>query len=359
MMKQVAALSVALVAALIGSYVAWTDDGETLDAEEVPLYSASVEDLEKVRWNTPTKDITVTKRSDEQGDYYWIESVERVVPTVPEDHPELEPEEPEEPDTPDDETPEETPVDEEPEEPVEPPEPTEEKVGFVGSEQAGELWTDYAPLVALRALPTDSDVDLETFGLAEPEGTLEVTRRGQTLTMDIGGETYGSKDRYVRYDGRIYLVDDGDLRPLQFATTRLVERGLYPYGSADIERITVAFEGRQDTFVQQNRDDKAKAFWARQANPEDQDDTVETWVGKLTKLRLRAYVDEAEVGPVETQFTFQVDGAEGPWKVEVVRAPGNTGTYYARTKFNRSLVELTGSVAKNIIDDLPEVLPEE
>ena len=177
--------------------------------------------------------------------------------------------------------------------------------------------------------------------------------------MDIGGETYGSKDRYVRYDGRIYLVDDGDLRPLQFATTRLVERGLYPYGTADIEGITVAFDGRQDRFVQQNRDDKAKAFWARDANPEDPDDTVETWVGKLTKMRLRAYVDEAEVGPVESQFSFQVQGAEGAWSVEVLRAPGDTGTYYARTGFNRSLVELNGSVVKNIIDDLPEVLPAE
>ena len=71
------------------------------------------------------------------------------------------------------------------------------------------------------------------------------------------------------------------------------------------------------------------------------------------------YVDEAEVGPVEPQFRFQVQGAEGAWGVEVLRGEGQTGTFYARTSFNRSLVELTGSVAQNILSDLPDVLPEE
>jgi hypothetical protein len=365
-MKQVATLSVALVAALVGSYLAWTDDGETVDAEQVPLYDASEADLEQIRWNTKTKDITVSKRSDARGDYWWIETVERVVPALPD--------EPEAPEPTDDDAPEgddageeapESPADEpasptdEPTEEEAPPEPTEKRVAFVGSEQAAELWADYAPLVALRELRTDGAVSDATFGLEEPEGTLEVVRRGQTITMEIGGETYGSKDRYVRHNGKTYLVDDGDLRPLQYASTRMVERGLYPYPTSEIASITVTYDGRTEQFVQQNRDDKGKAYWARSATPEEQDDTVETWVGKLTKLRLRAYVDEAEVEGLEPLFAFQAEGAEGSWPVEVLRAPGPTGTYYARTAFNRSLVELTGSVAKNIADDLPEVLPAE
>ncbi len=361
-MKQVATLSVALVVALIGSYLAWTDDGETVDASEVALYAASEADIESIRWNTETKDITVTKRADARGDYFWIESVERVVPNAPEApkdevHGEDEPAPEEVPadETPSDDVPaEDAPADA----PAEPAEPTEKRVAFLGNEETAQLWADYAPLTALRELPADSSVPDSTFGLDTPEGTLEVVRRGQKVTMSIGGETYGSKDRYVRYEGRTFLVDDGDLRPLQFASTRLVERGLYPDAEPDIQRISVESDGRQDTFVQQNRDDKAKAFWARAATPEEPDDTVETWVGKLLKMRLRAYADEAEVGPLTSLFRFKVEG-EQAWAVEVLRAEGPTGTYYARTEFNRSLVELTGSIAKNIHDDLGEILPAE
>ncbi len=370
-MKQVATLSVALVAALVGSYLAWTDDGETVDATEVPLYSATEAELEQIHWNTETKDVIVSKRSDERGDYWWIETIERVVPSTP-DEPEAPPEAPvgEQPDgqptadepTADEPTADEPPAGETPEPEEETPtpaEPTEKRSAFVGSEQAAALWADYAPLVAMRELRTDGTVSDATFGLDEPEGTLEISHRGQTITMEIGGETYGSKDRYVRHNGKIYLVDDGDLRPLQYASTRLVERGLYPYGGPDIASISVTYDGRTEQFVQQNRDDKGKAYWARSATPEEQDDTVETWVGKLTKLRLRAYADADEVGPLEPLFAFQVQGDDGSWPVEVLRAPGPTGTFYARTAFNRSLVELTGSVAKNIADDLPEVLPAE
>ena len=41
--------------------------------------------------------------------------------------------------------------------------------------------------------------------------------------MPVGGETWGSSDRYVGLEGRVFLVDDADLRPLQYGKTRLVE----------------------------------------------------------------------------------------------------------------------------------------
>jgi len=358
-MKQVATLSVALVVALIGSYLAWTDDGETHAAEEVALYSASEDELESIRWNTESKDVTIRKKTDARGTYFWVESVERVVPkepAAPKEEPEEAPpgsSEEEEGDA------AESPAEPSPAEeaPEAPPEPTEKRVAFLGNEQTEALWADYAPLRALRELPADASIPDSTFGLDEPEGTLEVVRRGQTVTMTIGGETYGSKDRYVRYEGRTFLIDDGDLRPLQFATTRLVERALYPYAEREIQRIVVELDGRTDTFVHQNRDDRAKAYWARAATPEERDDTVETWVGKLLKLRLRAYVDEKELGPLTPRFRFRVEG-DAPWSVEVLQAEGPAGTYYARSDYNRSLVELTSSVAENIYEDLVEVLPE-
>jgi hypothetical protein len=348
-MKQVIVLSLALSAALVGSYLTWTDDSEEIDEGRTAVYPASGAELERIAWKTETRDVSVTKRSDERGEYYWIDSTERVVPKVLEDTPEP--------------TDGEEPVDgEEPTdgEPLTPEtdvsaEPTETTTSFLGSADAAGLWAAYAPLMALRELPTDGSVPDATFGLAEPTGTIEVTRRGQPLVLTIGGETYGRKDRYVRHDGHTYLVDDGDLRPLQFATTRLVERSLYPQAEADIEQITVRYNGTTDTFVQRNRDDKTKAYWAREARPEEQDDAAETWIGKLLKLKLRSYVDGSTVGPLEPVFSFEVTGGES-WPVEVFRSTTDEKLFYAKGPFNRSMVELTSSIAKNIVDDLPEVM---
>ena len=54
------------------------------------------------------------------------------------------------------------------------------------------------------------------FGLDEPTATVTITRRGREQKLIIGGETYGTKDWYVRVDDtqNVFLLDDLKLKSL-------------------------------------------------------------------------------------------------------------------------------------------------
>ena len=206
--------------------------------------------------------------------------------------------------------------------------------------------------------------------------SIEVTRGSGPLTMDVGGETYGSKDRYVRYNDAIYLIDDATLRPLQYAASRLVERNLFPFKEADIEGVNVDLpDGTAHAFVQQNRDDRTKAYWARADALEEEDEIAGTWLGKVFKLRLRKYVDESEIeGTLTPVMTYSVSGKGERWSVEILKvddggtdlveeggivpAAPKKDTWYARTAYNRSLVSLTESLVQDFVDDLDSLNPE-
>ncbi len=162
------------------------------------------------------------------------------------------------------------------------------------------------------------------------------------------------------YDGRVLLVDDVLARPLIYANARLVERALQPFAEKDVERVELSdAEGRATTLVHQNASDPAKAYWARAEAPDAADDAAGTWIGKLFRLRLLQHVEADEVDvELEPVFRYTVHGRDGAWSVEVVSASeGDRTVYYARSDYNRGLVELTHSLAAEAVADLSAALP--
>ncbi len=363
-MKQVIALSAALVLSLMGSYLAWTDESEEVGADEVELYSANEDSVTKLTWESDKASIVAERRSDPKGTYVWITATER-------NRIDIEPE-PSDTDHPDDE-----PAAEEPEEPTE-DDPhaglgldldKEDEVegvdyrieattrAFKGNSAADKLWTGFAPLVALRELKPQGEVDRATFGLDEPEGTVEVTRSSGPVSLDVGGESYGTQDRYVGYNGKIFLIDDGTLKPLEFASSRLLERTLQPIAEPELERVTVALpDGGSFAYTQQNRDDRDKAYWALADSPDSADDAADTWIPKVLRMRLKEYADMAEA-PADLQpvVRIEVAGDGQVWVVELLSGPDDT--FYARSDFTRALVTLTPAMAGNVIDDLGSLSP--
>lgn len=338
-----------LALSLVGAYLTWTDDGDgEARTTDVVALRATADQLQKVTWNDGDTTIVMTRPSDDLGTYVWFEHTE--VPSTP---------------APDEDAAADPLVDGPDAAGDEAPEPTGEPevTTFAGNEQAVELWDAFAPLYALRELTVADEGSLASYGLDEPKTTIDIDVNGKTVTLELGDEAYGTRDRYARLDGRLFLLDDQDIRPLQFARTRLIERKLFPLDEKAIDEVQVRRGTDARTIVQRNADDRTKAYWADATSPETSDVEAGTWLGKLFRMRVRTYTDDATgLTPV---FTYAVTGDGSTYAVEVLSRTADDGStdYVARSTHNRALVELTKSLAEEAVADLDAlfdgVMPDE
>lgn len=364
-MKQAILFGGLLALALVGSYVTWTaeDTEEERKATDVLVYRAAEGELASITWEEEDRTVRLVQKKDAGGSYLWVEQTDRTKVKPPKAEPEAaEPEAPAEGE-PAAEAPVEgaAPVEGEPaaepaaaEAPEAPAEIKSETTQFTGNDQASEVWKAFSPMYALRELAVTPETDLAAFGLDAPKTTITVELAGRTVKLELGGEAFGTRDRYLRAEGRVFLVDDAAIRPVQFAKSRLVERRLQPLEEKDIRTIKVTRGADTRTFVQKNADDRTKSFWADGNTPDARDVEASTWLGKLFRLRVKGYVDEATAPALVPVFSFEVVGPEATWTVEVSKAEVEGAiTWYARPSFTRALVDLTKSVADEAIDDLP------
>jgi hypothetical protein len=366
--RQVVFLSLLLGLALTGSYLTWTAPAEEKPASaqlDAVVVDALAQDLTRVQWESDALSVAVERRTDARGDYLWVDATERKeVRAKTELAPEAPPADGAEPPAE-----EATPAAEdgkpaaEGEEaapaPAEAPVRTEEKkASFRGGEASDKLWADLAPLHALRELVLPPNADLATYGLDKPKATITLTVRGAPVVLTLGGETYGAKDRYVQVGGRTYLLAQDLLRPLEFAATRLVERRLHPFAEDRLDQMTLrTAEGAEVTLVQTNKDDKEKAFWAKSSAPTEEYKAGDAWLGKLLKLTVKLYVDEATLAaPLLPAFSFTATSGSESWQVDVLKTDGPSPEYYARSTYDRGLVSLTRSLTAELSADLANVV---
>ncbi len=358
-MRQVIVLGGLLSVALVGSYMTWTaeDTGEPKAGEAV-VYKADVKDISRVVWTSDKLDVELRPSSDDKGDYVMVHVTERREKPKPrpltppkvedegDDHGEEGPDAKDGEDKADDEAEEE-----------EPAEIETVITYFKGNESADELLASLAPLVAMRELEIPADADQSVFGFDDKAAKLEIQKASGPITLAVGGETFGSKDRYVRLDKKTYLVDDQTLRPLQYGKTRLLERNLQPLAEKEIESIEVVAGERKVTFAQQNADDRTKSFWADASTPDTEHEVAGTWLGKAFKMRAREYVEPKDLPELKPVFTYKVTGAEKTWTVDISQDAADDGKFYAQADFLRATVELTASLASDTVADLDSLFP--
>lgn len=342
-MRQIATLSGLLALALGASYMTWTAEDSSDAKNKIVLLQAGDEDLVKLVWKTDTVDAIVERREDPGGRYLWV-GVSQEVEVKVEPEPIIEaPEGPEGPAL--------EGEDPEPEVEVEPVYETETGA-FKGNKSAESLWTKYTPLYALRELDVGS-TDGAVFGFEEPFGTLEVHRRSGPSTLVVGAETYGSKDRYVQFDGKVFLVDDKVFSALNKPESGLIERVLQPNLEREMSTVTVRSESGEAKLVHENKDDVAKAFWAPEGG--EQIGTAATFVGHLTRMRVQFYPDIADVPEREARFAVAIDGDNGPWTLEFSQAGDD---WYVQSSYNRSLVQVVSDPAKDAFADMTALFEE-
>lgn len=375
MNRTVTTYLVLLVGLLGASYMSWTAEDTGEPAEGVVLVQADSESLTGLNYTSDKLVVDIQVRSDAVGDHLWVDLTEIKEKPAPKTDPAevIEDKVPEEPaevhsdddghdhgdDDEDDTEHEAGAEDEEEEAPVEMIR-EEKQQAFMAGDAGQKLMDSLAPLMAKRLIETSGDKTSE-FGLDDPDAVLTIRRQGKPdRVLEIGGEAYGVKDRYVRDtdSGKVYLVDDQTFKPLQYAKSRLPERNLIPTDKGDVVSVAVDSDGQKVTLEHRNRDDKDAEFWGVQGS-EDASDVAEAWLDKVFRLRSAGYIQTADIPTGLTPaFTMIVTGADGVATSVTVSSgndPDGKETWYAKSTHTRELVKLHKVLASEAAEDLATV----
>lgn len=368
-MKTVILYAVLLGGTMTASYLTWTSDevDRTDDANAVEVYRAGEGDVQKLTYASEKLTVVVERREDALGSYPWVTIDEtketKVIPKH--DHGAHDDEHGEDGEHDDEQGPEEGPDAEgEPSEGAEgdtteedqPPEPEiqveEIHLEFRGNDNADGLLSSYEPLMAQRELAADA-ADPSVFGFDEPTGSITVARRsGGEVVLTLGGETYGSRDRYAKLDDRLFLLSSTAVKPLQFAASRTVERRLHPFAEQDVDAVELTFAGPPVKLTQKNPDDRKAAFWTRDGTEPDEEGS--SWLEKLFRLRADQHGTDADVEGRERVLTAVITSSDGTHRIELYRG-GEGDEVYARSDFLRGIAQLKKADALELLADAEDV----
>ncbi|MES2644323.1 MAG: DUF4340 domain-containing protein [Myxococcota bacterium] len=325
MNKSVIVFAGLLVLSLGGAWMRYTG-GEETQKEGVVLIDAKATELEKVVYTSPELTVTFELRTDDFGRYGWITVEDRKKKGK------------------DDAIPVEAKV-------------TRFKTGVA----ADKVVEAFAPMVGLRKLENVDDTQLTSFGLKESDTTVTISAGGKTTTFELGGETYGTKDRYAKNqgDGKVYVIDDEPFKTLKFAATRLPERGLTASKVEQIEGLSLGVGATNASWTQKNKDDKAAAYWERTeaagAAASGKDETFGNWIDKALKLKSTAYVQDGEA-PAELVPGFDLTVRAAGQKPETIQLLQGGEDWYAKSESTRGLVKLSRGPAKDAAEDAKDVV---
>jgi hypothetical protein len=340
-----------LLVSLGAAWARYTAAPEVELGDKVVMLQGESDDLESIVWIGKDVKTTIEARKDERGTYLWVSHSEMKVKKAPHPAPPAEPAGP----------PTAEGAEVKPPEPPAPPveEKVEEKQVFKAGADGDKLLKNLSPMLALRKLDKVEGEKLATIGLSAPEEFIEITRKGRSVKLEVGGEAYGTRDRYVRDSatGEIYLVDDEVLRPLKHARTRLPDRTLWTIEEKKIATVTLTdAAGQKLEFRQLNAADPAKATWAP-AGREEGDEQIKTWMGKALKLKSTAYATaDEDMSQLEARFTLSLTDEQGKSeKLEVLQA-GPTGDWWARSEHTRGYVKMLKTSTSSLAEDVPELV---
>ena len=349
MSKQAIILAGLLGVGMVASYMSWTSEDPTEETEGVVVIDTKPEQIDGISWTSEKMDVELSRRSDTVGDYIWVKTVERIEKEVPLEL------------TVDLEAPE-LPEGEAPPEPETRTEITTIVREFKAGDTAQELIESFAPLMASRSLDVSSD-KYGDFGLDAPEATLLITRSGkEPRELKIGGEAYGTRDRYALDADKatVVLLDSDLLRPLKFAISRLPDRDLLTVETPALSQVQVSSPTREAvTLTQLNAADPQKATWGYPDETEG-DESAAAWMNKALSLKAKAYVQAEEMPTgTTTELTLVYTDEDGSQhQVEVIQGQGPNGEtqWYGRSTNTRELVTLHAAQASELVADL-DALP--
>jgi hypothetical protein len=237
----------------------------------------------------------------------------------------------------------------------EPPPPSTEV--FPGGAAVGSLWQLLEPLRVRRVLGELDDEKLAELGLAEATASLTVVVRGREHRFELGGEVFGSGDRYAREtDGRVVVLPGALVRDLEASPERLMEWRLIRATRPEVETVEIARQGKSMTIVQHAAAQIGEAFLTL-AGQDEPSGEVETWADKLFRLEARGYRAGELPADRRPEATIVVDSREHGretldlWSIE----EAGRRVWLGRSAHTRMLAEL-GALAEEVSADLDGLL---
>ena len=354
-----------LLTLLLGlSWMDWTSPPEVDIGDKVMLVQGESADLEKIIWKDEGKEeVVIERKTDASGAYLWATHTKWEEPKAPKPDP-SKPADAATPADPSKATDAAAPADAAatPAATPEPPKPAEKVAKttvFKAGEAGDKLVDSLSPMLAVRQL-TDVPADkLTAYGLDAPKETVEIVRKGRSRVLELGGEVYGSKDRYVRdkESGNIYLVDGELLRPLKFARTRLPDRTLFSLEKDKVATAEVSSGVGSLKITQKNAEDKEKATWVKSSAPDAVDEQLKTWMDKALQLKSTSYVAPDEVPTeLQTRFKLTLKAADGHSETIEFQQAGDKGDWYASSEYTRGLVKLLKGPTSALNDDVAAIV---
>jgi hypothetical protein len=328
---------VALFVAAALAFGIWSHGDKPIepDAEQkIEVWSGHPDQLERIRFESPKRTVTLDARKDSVGRYY-VTTVDKEE-TKPPAHP---------------------PVGDAGVEPSEPPKHVTSR--FIGVKEADELAGKLAPLTALRELGPFAPARAEEFGLDKPEGTLKVKIGGTEHGLVLGSSTPGGQERYAKEEksGLVYAVPGDVVQSMLGAESRLLERDLHAFTDNDVTRLRISRGGKTREVV--SMPDK-KGGWADAATPNKLDETIGNWLSKVSRLHVTDYVENTPTPLTPESAIVRLDyfgGKKTLGYLELYKLPAEKGNdYYVRSENSRWFVKVLATAGEQVEQDVASVV---
>jgi hypothetical protein len=230
---------------------------------------------------------------------------------------------------------------------------------FRGGATAEDLWHQLEPLRAKRVLGQVAGEKLQELALADTTVSLTLTVRGRDHRFDLGGEAFGSSDRYAKEtDGRVVVLPASLTRDLDTGRSRLMERRLIRATRPEVEALALSRLGRTARIVQHSGTQSAGAFWSL-AGEETASGQFQTWVDKFFRLQAVGYRAGEPGGDWQSEATITVESREHGLETLEIWSAAEEGArvWLGRSAHSRLIAELGSPLAEEVCEDLDSLVP--
>ena len=215
---------------------------------------------------------------------------------------------------------------------------------LLSNEKFDELIKSFNPLKAERVVGTIKEDQYPEFGLEGLKFKFEIVQDGGKSThFFLGKKSYGSQNRFVMETdasgkpGRVLLISDQGFDNFEKANVRMHDRRIVSIPMEDVTKAEVKTGNMTKKLAHTQKDKAGEPVWTDDEEGAAQKLSYESWMDKISKLRLASYATEEQEQQLKNTEPFlevSLEKASGPGDKLVFRKlAGDTPQYFVYSDF--------------------------